>query len=56
MTPELDQLTALDARPLAQIDAIRDTPFTSFTSSQLDGLGCQFTLTVPAPSLVAECL
>ena len=56
MTPELDQLTALDARPLAQIDAIRDTPFTGFTSSQLDGVGCQFTLTVPAPLLVVACL
>lgn len=47
---------ALDAYPRAQIDGIRDTPFTGFTSSQLDGLGCQFTLTVPAPSLVVACL
>ena len=46
-------LAALDARPLAQLDGIRATPFSNYTSSELDGVGCQFTLTVPAGALCA---
>ena len=49
-------LAALDASPFVQVDAMRATPFANFTSSQLDGVGCQFTLTVPAGSLVVACL
>lgn len=44
-------LAALDAGPLVQLDGIRATPFTGYTSSELDGVGCQLTLTVPAASL-----
>lgn len=49
-------LAALDAHPLAQVEGIRATPFSSYTSSGLDGVGCQLTLTVPAASLVTACL
>ena len=49
-------LAALDAGPLAQLDGIRATPFAGYTSSELDGIGCQFTLTVPAAALVVACL
>lgn len=45
-------LAALDAYPLAQIEGIRATPFDGFYSAELDGVGVQLTLTVPA---VARC-
>jgi hypothetical protein len=44
-------LAALDNYPLAQIEAIRATPFDGFYSAELDGVGMQFTLTVPAVAL-----
>lgn len=47
---------ALDAHPLVQISAMRATPFADSYAAKLDGVGVQFTLTVPAPSLVAACL
>jgi len=44
-------LAALDAYPLAQVEGIRATPFDGFYSAELDGVGVQFTLTVPAVAL-----
>lgn len=41
-------LAALDRYPVVQLDGIRVTPFQNFTSAELDGVGCQFTLTLPA--------
>ena len=49
-------LAALDAKPRVQLDTLRATPFADAYAAKLDGVGCQFTLTVPAPSLVAACL
>jgi hypothetical protein len=46
-------LTRLDAYPLAQIEGIRATPFDGFYSAELDGIGVQLTLTVPA---VVDCV
>jgi hypothetical protein len=41
-------LAALDASPYVQIDTIRDTPFSGAFQAMLDGVGMQFTLTVPS--------
>ena len=41
-------LHALDASPYAQVDTIRDTPFAGAYEARLDGVGVQFTLTIPA--------
>ena len=41
-------LAALDAGPLVQLDGIRATPMMGIYEAVLDGLGCQFTLTLPA--------
>ena len=49
-------LAALDAGPLVQVDGIKATPMAGIYEAVLDGIGCQFTLTVPAGSLVAACL
>ena len=49
-------LAALDAYPLAQVDGIKATPFAVTYEAMLDGVGAQFTLTVPAGSLVEACL
>ena len=49
-------LAALDTGPLVQVDGIRATPQESIYEAMLDGVGCQFTLTVPAASLVVVCL
>lgn len=49
-------LTALDAGPLVQVEGIKATPHESIYEAMLDGVGCSFTLTVPAGSLVAACL
>lgn len=49
-------LARLDAGHLVLVEGIRATPFSNYTSSELDGVGCQFTLTVPAATLVAACL
>lgn len=38
----------LDSSPYVQIDTIRDTPFSGAFEAMLDGVGCQFTLTIPA--------
>lgn len=44
-------LRALHAYPLVQLDNLRDTPFTSAYEAELDGVGLQLTLTVPAVAL-----
>lgn len=49
-------LAALDAGPLVQLDGIKATPMAGIYEAVLDGIGCQFTLTVPAGSLVEACL
>ena len=49
-------LAALDAGPLVQLDGIRATPMAGIYEAVLDGIGCQFTLSVPAPPLLAACL
>lgn len=49
-------LAALDAGPLVQVESIKATPMAGVYEAVLDGIGCQFTLTVPAGSLVAACL
>lgn len=49
-------LAALDAGPLVQIDAIRATPQAAIYEAMLDGIGCQFTHTVPANGLLLACL
>lgn len=49
-------LAALDAGPLVQVEGIKATPMAGIYEAVLDGIGCQFTLTVPAGSLVAACL
>lgn len=41
-------LAALDAGPLVQLDSIKANPFAVGYEAMLDGLGCQFTLTLPA--------
>ena len=41
-------LAALDAGPLVQLDGIRATPMAGIYEAVLDGIGCQFTVTVPA--------
>ena len=49
-------LAALDAGPLVQLDGIKATPHEAIYEAMLDGIGCQFTLTVPAGSLLVACL
>ena len=49
-------LAALDAGPLVQVDGIKATPMAGIYEAVLDGIGCQFTLTVPAGSLLSTCL
>ena len=49
-------LAALDAGPLVQVDGLRATPMAGIYEAMLDGIGCQYTLTIPAPSLVVACL
>lgn len=44
-------LAALDANMLAQLDGLKDTGFEAAYEARLDGVGCQFTLTVPAVAL-----
>jgi len=43
----------LDKSPYAQIEAIRDTPFQGAYEAMLDGVGVQFTLTIPAGNYCA---
>jgi hypothetical protein len=49
-------LTALDGAPVVRLDGLRATPFTGAYAAQLDGVGVQFTLTVPVAALVPACL
>lgn len=49
-------LAALDADPLVQVEGLRAAPMAGIYEAMLDGIGCQYTLTVPAPSLVVACL
>jgi hypothetical protein len=41
-------IAELDKSPFVQIDTIRDAPFKAAYQAELDGVGVQFTLTVPA--------
>lgn len=49
-------LAALDTGPLVQLDGIKATPMESIYEAMLNGIGCQFTLSVPAPALLVVCL
>ena len=49
-------LAALDAAPLVQVDGIKATPMAGIYEAVLDGVGCQFLLTVPSAPLVVRCL
>ena len=49
-------LAALDAGPLVQVEGIKATPHEAIYEAMLDGVGCQFTLTVPAAPLLVPCL
>ena len=49
-------LTALDAALLAQVDGLKATAFYNAFAAELDGVGCQFVLTVPAVPLVPVCV
>ncbi len=44
-------LAALDAYPKVQLDSIRATPMASLYAAELDGIGVQLTVTVPAVAL-----
>ncbi|MGI4871504.1 MAG: hypothetical protein ACRYFX_10035 [Janthinobacterium lividum] len=44
-------LTALNADDFTQIEAIRASPFAAAYAARLDGVGMQFTLTVPTRAL-----
>jgi hypothetical protein len=44
----------LDRSPYAQIEGIKATPFAGAFEAQLDGVGIQFTLTIPAGNYCAE--
>ena len=49
-------LAALDTGALVQVDGIKATPMAGLYEAVLDGVGCQFTLTVPAAPLLPACL
>ena len=49
-------LAALDTGLLVQVDGIKATPMAGIYEAVLDGIGCQFTLTVPADALIVACL
>ena len=46
----------LDSSPYVRIDALKATPFANAYEAMLDGVGCQFLLTVPSAPLVVRCL
>lgn len=46
----------LDSSPVVEVTNLRATPFHDAYAAKLTGVGVQFTLGVPAGSLVAECL